>query len=131
MALFPITNRGSYQFKTRRIIIDFLKNREGKEMADINSFSKVEPEYVKVAIPISFYVPDENLIDPKQETEHFLCPAECEKEPEFVKMVIPISAYEQDEHLSCRDFEPIMFMSMVLNPNVTHIDQTGQPNPIM
>ena len=100
-------------------------------MADNKSSSKVEPEYVKEVIPISFYVPDENLIDPKQETESFLYTAEYKNEPEFVKMVIPISVYEQEEHLAYRDFEPTIFMSMVLNPNTAHINQTDQPNAIM
>ena len=100
-------------------------------MVDINSFSKVEPEYVKIVIPISYYVPDENLVYPEQETENFLFPVEYSEEPEFVKMVIPISAYAQDEHLSCRDFQSTIFMSMVLNPNATRIKQTDQPNAIM
>ena len=100
-------------------------------MTEINPISNAEPEYVKAVIPISFYVLDENYIGQKQEVENFLCPAKYENEPEFVKMVIPISAYEQDEPLSYRDFEPTMFMSMVLNPIATHINQTDQPNAMM
>ena len=100
-------------------------------MANINSFPKIEPDYVKEVIPISFYAPDENLIDPMQEAENYLCLTEYEKEPKFVKMAIPISAYEQDEYWSCRDFEPANFMLMVLNQNATQICKPDQPDAMM
>ena len=62
-------------------------------MTEISSFSKIEPEYVKVVIPISFYVLDENLIGSRLESANFLCPVEYPGAPEFAKMEIPISAY--------------------------------------
>ena len=95
-------------------------------MTDIHSFSEVAPEFVKVVIPISFYVADERWIDPKLETDNYLCPAEYDEEPEFVEMVIPISAYEQDEYVSYRDFEPDNFMPMV---GKSHTAQILKPDP--
>ena len=100
-------------------------------MADINSFSKSEPEYVKVVIPIAVYAQDECFMNPKVESGNFLFPVEYSEEPEFVKMVIPISAYAQDDFYSYKDSESENFISMVGNPNVTQIDIPGQPNAIM
>jgi len=100
-------------------------------MAEIHSFSEVAPEFVKEVIPISFYVQDENWIDPKLETENYLCPAEYDAEPEFVEMVIPISAYERDEHLSYRDIDPDIFMPMVGKSHTAQILRPNQPGAIM
>jgi hypothetical protein len=100
-------------------------------MADINSFSKVEPEYVKGLIPNEFYVPDEYWIDPGLEAGDFLFPNEYGEEPEFAKMVIPISVYEQDEDLSYRDFEPYSFISMVGRSHTAQILKPSQPRAMM
>ena len=100
-------------------------------MTDNNSFWEVEPDYVKVVIPISFYVPDENWIDPELEAEIFLFPADHGEEPEFAKIVIPISAYEQDEHLSYRDFDPDSFIAMVEKSHTAQILKPGQPGAMM
>ena len=100
-------------------------------MTDNNSYREVEPDFIKVVIPISFYVADANWIDPKLETENYLCPAEYDEEPEFVEMVIPISAYEQDEHVSYRDFEANNFMPMVGSSHTAQILKPAQPGAIM
>ena len=100
-------------------------------MTDINSFSKVEPEHVKVVIPIEFYVPDECWIDPGLEAGNFLFLDEYGEEPEFVKMVIPISVYEQEEHLAYRDFEPYSFISMVGKSHTAHMLKPDQPGAMM
>ena len=100
-------------------------------MADINSFSKVEPEYAKVVIPITVYAQDECFMNPKVEAGNFLFPVEYSEEPEFVKMVIPISAYAQDDYFSYKDFESDSYISVVGNPNATQISKPDQPNAIM
>jgi hypothetical protein len=100
-------------------------------MTDNNFFWEVEPDHVKVVIPISFYVPDENWIDPELEVDNFLFTADLGEEPEFVKMVIPISAYEQDEHLSYRDFDPDIFIAMVGKSHTAQILKPDQPAAMM
>ena len=62
-------------------------------MADINFFSKLEPEYVKVVIPITVYAQDKCFIKSEVEAWNYLIPVGFAQEPEFVKTVIPISAY--------------------------------------
>ena len=100
-------------------------------MANINSYSKIEPEYVKVVIPIAVYAQDECLMNHKVESGNFLFPVEYSEEPEFVKMVIPISAYVQDDFFSYRDSESDSCISMAGNPNVTQLSKPGQLNAIM
>ena len=97
-------------------------------MAGINSFSKIEPEYTKVVIPIAVYAQDECFMNPKVEAGNFLAPDEYSEEPEFVKIVIPISAYAQDDFFSYKDSELDSFISMVGNP---HAIQISKPNAMM
>jgi hypothetical protein len=108
-----------------------LKLGEGKKMTDIYSISEVEPEFVKMIIPISFYVPDECWIDPRYEFRDLAFPAEYGEEPEFVKMVIPILAYEQDEFLSYGNFGLNNLMQVIGNPYQTPDKGPGQPGAMV
>ena len=88
-------------------------------MAKSSPFSKVEPEYVKVVIPIVYYIPDENLADLKLDLDNFNNIPDFYEESDFAKIVLPISASEKDDQHTWDKFEAINFEPMPgdLTPN--------------